>query len=52
MAGYAHPAALVDTQWLAEHLDDPAIRVVEANNDSGKAYAEGYIPGAVSWLWR
>ena len=52
MTGYANAGALVDTQWLADHLDDPGIRIIEANNDGGTAYAEGHIPGAVSWLWR
>jgi len=28
--GFAHPEYLVDTQWLAAHLDDPAVRVIDA----------------------
>ena len=52
MADYARPEVLVDTRWLLNHLSDPSIRIVEANNDGGKAYATGHIPGAVSWLWR
>lgn len=52
MQAYARPDTLVATRWLLDRLDDPAIRIVEANNDSGKAYAEGHLPGAVSWLWR
>jgi hypothetical protein len=30
---YSHPEALVETDWLAQHLDDPSIRVVESNED-------------------
>ena len=29
MLNYAHPQSLVSTQWLADHLDDPAVRIVE-----------------------
>ena len=28
--GYAHPEYLVKTDWVAEHLNDPAVRVVES----------------------
>ena len=31
--GYAHPDALVSTEWLAAHLDDPKIRVIESDED-------------------
>ncbi|NCZ53361.1 MAG: sulfurtransferase, partial [Verrucomicrobia bacterium] len=30
---YAHPEALVETDWLAQHLTDGNIRVVESNED-------------------
>ena len=26
--GYAHPEALVSTQWVGDHLDDLSIRLV------------------------
>jgi thiosulfate/3-mercaptopyruvate sulfurtransferase len=26
--GYAHPEALVTTDWVAEHLNDESIRIV------------------------
>jgi thiosulfate/3-mercaptopyruvate sulfurtransferase len=45
---YAHPDALVDTQWLANHLDDPAVRVVEVDV-SPNPYQDAHIPGAVFW---
>jgi thiosulfate/3-mercaptopyruvate sulfurtransferase len=49
--GYAHPEALVETQWVAEHLDDPGIRLVEVDVDT-TAYSSGHIPGAVGWNWK
>ena len=33
LAAYAHPERLVTTQWLAEHLDDPGVVVVESDED-------------------
>ena len=50
MTGYANPDVLVGTDWLEEHLDDPAIRVVEVDEDT-TAYEKGHIPGAVMWNW-
>ncbi len=43
--GYAHPELLAETGWLADHLSDPGVRVVDARLD--KEYARGHIPGAV-----
>lgn len=48
---YAHPGALVDTAWLADHLQDPSLRVVESNEDV-LLYDTGHIPGAVHIDWR
>ena len=31
MASYAHPESLVSTAWLAQHLADPDLRVVDAS---------------------
>ena len=45
-AGYARPELLVDTTWLAAHLNDPAVRIVDLRP---RGYADGHIPGAV-WL--
>jgi thiosulfate/3-mercaptopyruvate sulfurtransferase len=41
---------LVTTDWLAEHLDDPGIRIVEVDEDTD-AYQRGHIPGAVAVNW-
>ncbi len=43
--GYARPELLAETEWLAEHLDDPGVRVVDA--DYPEAYTRAHIPGAV-----
>src|SRR5262245_1241928 len=51
MKGYANPNTLVDTDWLAAHLEDSNVRVVEVDVDT-KAYDEGHIPGAVGWNWQ
>lgn len=48
---YAHPEALVSTEWVAEHLNDPSIRIVESNEDV-LLYSTGHIPGAVHIDWR
>src|SRR5438094_6589689 len=50
MGGYANPDALVDTEWLAGHLGDPLIRVIEVDEDT-TAYDKGHIEGAVGWNW-
>ncbi|HET9852050.1 MAG TPA: rhodanese-like domain-containing protein, partial [Candidatus Limnocylindrales bacterium] len=42
--------ALVDIDWAQEHLDDPDVRFVEVDVDTG-AYDERHIPGAVGWNW-
>ena len=48
---YAHPEVLVDGDWLAAHLEDPSIRIVESNEDI-LLYDTGHIPGAVHIDWR
>jgi thiosulfate/3-mercaptopyruvate sulfurtransferase len=47
---YAHPEYLVDTQWVADHLNDPKVRLVESNEDV-LLYETGHIPGAVKVDW-
>ncbi|MFN3333001.1 MAG: sulfurtransferase [Caldilinea sp.] len=48
--GYVHPEVLVSTEWVAQHLDDPSIRLVESNEDV-LLYDTGHIPGAVKVDW-
>ena len=49
--GYVHPEVLVSTAWVAEHLNDPAVRVVESNEDI-MLYDIKHIPGAVQIDWQ
>jgi thiosulfate/3-mercaptopyruvate sulfurtransferase len=51
---YAHPEALVGSEWLAAHLDDPHVRVLDASYKqpgitptAREDYERGHIPGAV-----
>lgn len=41
---------LVTTQWVADHLADPTVKLVEVDVDT-TAYDEGHIPGAVAFNW-
>ncbi|MEL7471810.1 MAG: sulfurtransferase [Planctomycetota bacterium] len=42
---------LVTTDWVAERLDDPSIKLVEVDVDT-TAYDAGHIPGAIGFNWR
>jgi thiosulfate/3-mercaptopyruvate sulfurtransferase len=42
---------LVDTEWVASHLDDPAFRLVEVDEDT-TAYSGGHIRNAIAWHWK
>ncbi|MGD8487036.1 MAG: rhodanese-like domain-containing protein, partial [Chloroflexota bacterium] len=47
-AVYAHPEVLVDAEWLAQHLDDPTVRIVDARMPfEASLYETAHIPGAV-----
>jgi thiosulfate/3-mercaptopyruvate sulfurtransferase len=48
--GYAHPEVLVSTDWVAAHLDDPSVRIVESNEDT-LLYPAGHIAGSVHVDW-
>ncbi len=48
--GYVHPEVLVDTQWVADHLNDADIRLIEADEDV-LLYEISHIPGAVKLDW-
>jgi thiosulfate/3-mercaptopyruvate sulfurtransferase len=51
MSDYAHPEVLVTTDWVANHLNDPNIRLIEVDVDTS-AYDQGHIPGAAGWNWQ
>ncbi len=48
MTHYANPEVLVETQWLAEHLNDSQVRLLDVHIDPA-TYEIGHIPGAVFW---
>jgi thiosulfate/3-mercaptopyruvate sulfurtransferase len=48
--GYAHPDALVSTDWVEQHLNDPKVRIVESNEDT-LLYSSGHVPGAAHVDW-
>lgn len=48
--GYARPEHLVSTAWLADHLEDPDVVVVESDEDV-LLYETGHIPGSVKIDW-
>ncbi len=48
--GYADPDVLVSTEWVAQHLDDPAVRIMESDEDV-LLYETGHVPGAVKLDW-
>ena len=41
---------LVSTDWVAQHANDPSVRIVEVDVDT-KAYGEGHVPNALGWAW-
>ncbi len=47
---YAHPEYLVDTEWVAKHLDDPNVRIIESDEDP-LLYSIGHIPSAAQVDW-
>ena len=49
--GYAKPDVLVSTEWVAAHLDDANIRLLESNEDV-LLYDTGHIPGAQKIDWQ
>ncbi len=50
LAAYAHPDRLVTTEWLAEHLGDANLFVIESDEDV-LLYHTGHIPGALKVDW-
>src|SRR5690348_10890332 len=52
MPSYAHPEVLVDTAWVAEHANDPKVRVAEVDYDPAANYQLGHVPGSVLIDWK
>lgn len=49
--GYAHPEVLVSTDWVAQHRQDPTVRIIEVDEDV-LLYDTGHIPGAIKLDWQ
>lgn len=47
---YAYPEFLVETDWVAEHVNDANVRILESDEDP-LLYAVGHIPGAAQVDW-
>ena len=47
---YAHPEMLVSTDWVAQHLNDPKVRIAESDEDV-LLYDIGHVPNAVKIDW-
>jgi thiosulfate/3-mercaptopyruvate sulfurtransferase len=51
MSDYKHPEVLVTTDWVAQHLADPKVRLIEVDVDTS-AYDKEHIKNAVGWNWQ
>ena len=51
MGGYARPEVLVDTEWVAQHANDPKVRLIEVDVDTA-SYDKGHVKGAIGLDWR
>ena len=47
---YANPQVLVSTDWVAQHLNDPKVHIVESDEDV-LLYDIGHVPNAVKIDW-
>ncbi|HEX8991540.1 MAG TPA: sulfurtransferase [Anaerolineales bacterium] len=47
---YVHPEYLVETAWVADHLTDPNVRIIESDEDP-LLYRSGHVPGAAQVDW-
>jgi thiosulfate/3-mercaptopyruvate sulfurtransferase len=52
MSKYAYPEVLCETEWVADNLKNPAIRILEVDYDPENAYKEGHIPDAHLVWWK
>ncbi len=51
--GNDNKSRLVTCDWLAQHLDDPSVRLIEVtSSEDDTKYRQGHIPGAIWWNWK
>ena len=48
---YSHPQSLVSTDWVAQHQNDPKVKLVEVDVDTA-AYDKGHLRNATGWNWQ
>ncbi len=48
---YANSQVLVSTEWVAQHLNDPTVRIVESDEDV-LLYDIGHVPNAIKIDWQ
>ncbi len=48
---YSNPELLVNTGWVAEHLNDPNVKLIEVDVDT-TSYDKGHIRNAIGWNWQ
>jgi thiosulfate/3-mercaptopyruvate sulfurtransferase len=51
MSDYAQPDMLVATNWVADHLSDPKVKLIEVDVDT-TSYEKGHIKCAIGWNWQ
>jgi len=51
MGDYAHPEVLVPTSWVADHVNDARVKLVEVDVDTS-SYEKDHIKGAIGWNWQ
>ena len=51
MSNYLHPEVLVTTDWVADHMKDPKVKLVEVDVDT-TSYDKGHVAGAIGWNWQ
>ena len=52
MSDYAHPEALVSTDWVSQHVDDPKVKIIEVDVEPQKGYEVGHIKNSIGWNWQ
>lgn len=50
--GYAYPEVLCETEWVANNLNNPNIKVLEVDYDPENAYKEGHVPSTQLVWWK
>lgn len=49
---YAHPEVLVETNWVADHIKDAKVSILEVDYDPENSYNQGHINNAGLVWWK